>query len=199
MYIGYIYSKFILKIRGKTVFQSSTHVKSKIGSGSWFYRSKIGKYSYTGYDCKIFDTEISSYCSIGNNVSIGIGNHPMHYLSTSPVFYSKKNAFKFAFNTIVQEPEIKTIIEADVWIGAGVYIKAGVNISKGAIIGMGSVLTKDVGPYEVWAGNPAKLIKKRFSDEKISELMKTNWEELTEDQIRDKTSIFHGIVMRQNI
>ena len=61
------------------------------------------------------------------------------------------------------------------WIANGVKIKAGISVSDGAVIGMGAVVTKNIGPYEIWGGNPARLIRKRFSDEMIEELMRIGW------------------------
>ena len=70
------------------------------------------------------------------------------------------------------------------WIGNNALIKAGVKISDGAVIGMGSVVTHDVGPYEIWVGNPAKLIKKRFDEETIEMLMNKQWWNLSDDEIK---------------
>lgn len=175
MRFAYYYSKIITKMKPKTILKSIINKPSYIGSGSWIIRSSIEQNTNIGYDCKIFDTKIGKYCSIGHNVQIGIANHPYHYLSTSPVIYSKKNSLGYGYNEIVNSIVV-TNVSSDVWIGSGAYIKAGVIISKGAIIGMNSVLTKDVGPYEIWAGNPAKLIKKRFSEKIIAELMEIPWE-----------------------
>lgn len=77
----------------------------------------------------------------------------------------------------------RTSIGNDVWIGNRVMIKAGVKIGDGAVIGMGSIVTHDVGAYEIWAGNPARLIRKRFDEETINELMKTKWWEWEDQRI----------------
>ena len=69
----------------------------------------------------------------------------------------------------------RTTIGNDVWIGNRVMIKAGVKIGDGAVVGMGSIVTKDIGPYEIWAGNPARLIRKRFDDETIDAFEKMKW------------------------
>ena len=90
-------------------------------------------------------------------------------------------------------PFAETIIGNDVWVGSHCLIRAGVKISDGAVIGMGSVLTHDVGPYEVWAGNPAKLIKKRFTDEEIEKLVKTEWWQWSEEKIQKYSDKFNNI------
>lgn len=79
----------------------------------------------------------------------------------------------------------KTIIENDVWLGARTMVLAGVTIHTGAVIGAGSVVTKDVGPYEIWAGNPARFIRKRFDDDTIDKLLKTRWWDFSDDILRN--------------
>lgn len=78
----------------------------------------------------------------------------------------------------------RTVIGHDVWIGTKAVIKSGVKIGNGAVIGMGSVITKDVGNYEIWAGNPAKFIRKRFNDTIITELLTLEWWNFDEHKLR---------------
>ena len=102
----------------------------------------------------------------------------MHYVSTSPAFVKGLNGTKFKYASLEGIPTPETVIENDVWLGTGVYIKAGVTIHTGAVIGMNSVVTHDVGPYEVWAENPAKKIKDRFDEETKKLLLESRWWEL---------------------
>ena len=76
-----------------------------------------------------------------------------------------KNFSEFEYDVFTE-----TSIGNDVWIGEGCKIRAGVSIADGAVLGMGSVLTKDIGAYEIWAGNPAKFIRKRLENEEIDEI-----------------------------
>ena len=87
----------------------------------------------------------------------------------------------------------RTLIGNDVWIGNHVMIKAGVRIGNGAVIGMGAVVTKDVGEYEIWAGNPAKFIRKRFSEERIKALCKTEWWNWSDEMIQKYAEEFNDI------
>ncbi|EJT6167524.1 CatB-related O-acetyltransferase [Clostridium perfringens] len=87
----------------------------------------------------------------------------------------------------------KTVIENDVWIGANTLIKSGVKIGNGAIIGMGSVVTKNVPPYEIWAGNPAKCIRKRFDDDIIEKLLLIKWWEYSEEKLTKESENFNNI------
>ena len=108
----------------------------------------------------------------------------MDWVSTSPVFTSHRSILRFNFAKHEFNPYKPVTIGNDVWIGAHCMIKSGVKIADGAVIGMGSVVTKDVGAYEIWAGNPAHLIRKRFDDETISKLLEIQWWNWNDDKIR---------------
>lgn len=175
MKIKYLWAKMIMKARGKAIWSSHIEKTAFINSGSNIVNCNIGSYTYLGYDCWAIETTIGSYCSISNNVRIGGPAHPMQFVSTSPVFHKGHNVLKKNFAQHDFNPYVRTIIGNDVWIGECAMIKAGVKIGNGAIVGMGSVVTKDIGDYEIWAGNPARCIRKRFTDEIISSLNTIQW------------------------
>lgn len=162
--------------------------RAAIAMGVKLYRSTLGKYSYINRNCFITDTSIGKFCSIGENCIIGGAAHPIDWVSSSPVFHGWKNIMKKNFSKHKFEIFSNTNIGNDVWIGTNVIIKAGITISDGAIIGMGSVLTKDVGPYEIWVGNPARCIKKRFDDATIDKLSRLEWWNLSDKEIEDLAS-----------
>ena len=143
----------------------------------------MGKYSYIGNDCFLVEVEIGSFCSIADRCCIGGATHPMERVSTSPVFHEGKNVLRKNYTTLPMIPTKTTVIGNDVWIGIGVTIKSGVTIHDGAVVGAGSVVTHDIPAYEIWAGNPAKCIRKRFSEEIISELQKIKWYDWPNDKI----------------
>lgn len=128
--------------------------------------------------------KIGRYCSVGPGVDIGHGNHPTTFLSSHPFQYGASGfgyweGFK-KFNhgsTVLPKDTVKSapIIGNDVWIGAKVTINRGVTIGDGAVIAAGSVVTKDVPPYAIVGGVPAKVIKMRFPDEIIEELLELKW------------------------
>lgn len=140
----------------------------------------MDKHSFCGYNCDINHTRIGKFCSIANNVVIGGGMHPMNWVSTSPVFYEGRDSVKAKFSIHQRDSIRTTVIGHDVWIGQNVIIKQGVSIGTGSVIGMGSIVTKDVEPYTIVAGNPAKLIKKRFDDNIIKNLLQSKWWDINE-------------------
>ncbi|MDR7073318.1 CatB-related O-acetyltransferase [Fictibacillus barbaricus] len=135
---------------------------------------KIGGYTVINKNAYIESGEIGSYCSIASNTSIGLGEHPMNFISTSPAsFYSLYGIIK-KDKDIVQQKN-PTIIGNDCWIARGAMVLRGVHIGHGAVVAANAVVTKNVPPYAIVCGNPAKIIKYRFDEEVINELLKFNW------------------------
>jgi acetyltransferase-like isoleucine patch superfamily enzyme len=171
-----------------------------IGYFNKIYNSSIDRYTYLGNECIINECDIGRYCSIASNVKIGLGKHPVTYMSTSPLFYAKINPFKtrLVFENKFKECE-KTVIGSDVWIGFGAIIKDGIIIENGAIIGAGAVVTKDVSSYSVVAGVPAKHIKYRFDSDIVKNLLDLRWWEYDLQQIRKVVELFSGDVTIEKI
>jgi acetyltransferase-like isoleucine patch superfamily enzyme len=119
-------------------------------------------------------------------VVIGHGKHPLNFLSTSPYLYFDELEYKDP-NQVTHSEFWKcepVEIGNDVWIGDGVFIKNGIKIGDGAVLGARAVITKDVPPYAIVEGCPAKIIKYRFSEEIINELLKLKWWELDDNIIK---------------
>lgn len=184
MTIKYLYSKFFKKIiRGKSILNSKINSTAKIYSGTSFYNSNIGRYSYVGYDCEVYNCDIGSFCSIANGFIAGGAKHPIDWVSTSPVFYNVNGGTGYHLGNNEIELVKRTIIGHDVWIGSRVIVMQGVKIGNGAIIGAGSVVTKDVPPYAIVAGCPAKVIRYRFDDNIINKLETLKWWNLSDNQL----------------
>ena len=190
MKLAYYWSKAMIRLRGKSVRGSEIDKRSKVNFGSNVVNSTIGRYTYCGYDCWIIEADIGAFCSVSNNVRIGGPAHPLKWVSTSPLFCSGKNLLNKNFAEHEFESFTRTTIGNDVWIGECAMIKAGVKIGNGAVIGMGSVVTKDVGDYEIWAGNPARLIRKRFDDTFILRLLESKWWDKPDEWIGKHASFF---------
>lgn len=184
--LAYLYSKFFKKIlRGKSIVSSNVDKTAKVYSGCSIVKSNIGKYSYIGYDCEIINCEVGAFCSVASNVYIGGAEHPIDWVSTSPVFQNVKHSGPVKRFARLALPKSKTTyVGNDVWIGHGAVIKAGVKIGHGAVVAAGAVVTKDIEPYSVVGGCPAKLIKKRFSADIIQELLETSWWSLGDDVLK---------------
>lgn len=179
----YVVHKFFKKMRASGVRNSTVHKSSKLESGTAFINSNMGRYSFCGYDCEILDADIGPFCSIANGVIIGGGEHPIEWVSTSPVFYDNRDSIKKKFSRHERRQGARTVIEADVWIGRSALIKSGVRIGVGAVIGMGSVVTKDVPPYTIVGGNPARLLRYRFDENVIQKLLNSKWWEWPDSEI----------------
>ncbi|HCN50162.1 MAG TPA: glycosyl transferase family 1 [Chryseobacterium sp.] len=191
--IEYYWSKILKKIRLRALVNVEIHSTSKVCSGSQLVNVKMGKYSDIGYDCIILNTDIGAFCSFGANIIIGGAPHTIDWVSTSPVFNKNKDHLpkKFALHDFSLEGH--TSIGNDVWIANNVLIKTGVTVGDGAVIGMGSVVTKDVGPYEIWAGNPARFIKKRFDDESIKAMLAIKWWKWDDRKIEENGFLFNDV------
>lgn len=184
MKISYLWAKLTKKIRGSAMLQTCFAEDSKAEAGCHLIDVSMGRHSFCGYDCEIYRCKIGSFCSIGNYVRIGGSKHPYEWVSTSPVFYKGRDSVKKKFVEYEREADLETRIGHDVWLGEGCYIKAGVEIGNGAVVGMGCVVTKDVEPYAIVAGNPARFIRYRFEKEICDLLNDTEWWSLPEEDIQ---------------
>jgi acetyltransferase-like isoleucine patch superfamily enzyme len=155
-------------------------------------QTHLGAYSYVQSGSVICNAEIGKFCSIAGGVNIGLGAHPTHMVSTSPVFYDNLQPLPrfLTDRRIFTETLPRTIIGADVWIGQGVMIKAGIQIGVGAVIGAGAIVTKDIAPYVIAAGNPCRQISLRFSEDIVFRLSASKWWTLSDKRLEELAYIF---------
>jgi acetyltransferase-like isoleucine patch superfamily enzyme len=187
-FLEYLLSKLIKKMHLRAILNCKIHKTSNVCAGSHLVNVEMGKYSDIGYDCSITNTIIGSFCSLGSNIKIGGANHTVNWVSTSQVFNNNKDSLNKKFANHSFDPFKPTIIGSDVWISDNVMIKAGITIGDGVVIGMGSVVTKDISSFQIWAGNPAKLIKNRFDEATIKKLSNLKWWEW-DDSIISRNAI----------
>jgi acetyltransferase-like isoleucine patch superfamily enzyme len=175
--------KALKKARLVAVRDSVVDPTSKLESGTMMYHSTMGRHSFCGYDCDISHAEIGSFVSIANGVVIGGGRHPMEWVGMSPVFYEGRDSVKAKFSTHRREAPRRVRVGHDVWIGRSAILLPGVEVADGAVVGAGAVVTKNVAPYAIVAGNPARLIRYRFDDTTIARLRAVRWWDLDEDAL----------------
>ena len=155
----------------------------------------LGDFTYIAGNTSISKTSIGKFCSIGPDCKIGLGKHPTKdFVSTHPIFFStlKQAQITFADKDYFQEFENITIGN-DVWIGSNVIVVDGVNIGNGVIVAAGSVVTKDIPPYAIVGGVPAKMIRYRFEEEEIEKLLEMKWWEEDVDFLKKNFQKFHDV------
>ncbi|HTR29830.1 MAG TPA: hypothetical protein VMH27_11205 [Puia sp.] len=149
-----------------------------LGENTWLVDSSFGDYSYAAGNVQIIYTEVGKYCSIANSVRINPGNHPQWRVTQHHMTYRRKQ-YRLGESDDAEffqwRKEHNCVIGHDVWIGHAAVIMPGVKIGTGAVIGSGAVVTKDVGPYQVAVGVPARVIKQRFPDNVIEKLLDIRW------------------------
>ena len=164
-----------------------------------FHDFSMGAFSYVSGGF-LYHTHIGRYCSLSNQLHIGQGNHPVDWLSTHPFQYQAgifdvRDTFEFkeqydadrrahTKNAVMERPK-PTKIGNDCWIATGVFIKNGVTIGDGAVIGARSIVTKDVPPYAIVVGSPARIIRYRFDELLIERLLRLQWWRFATWQLRD--------------
>ena len=182
-FLGYVqtWSRWHGKLKftySSTIVNNSTFEgANKIGNNCRFMGT-MGFGSYIGKNCQV-EAEIGRFTSIAPNFITNKGIHPIYlpYVSCSPMFYSTKGQCGKTFANKMLFKEEKSLIQIgnDVWIGQNVFATGGIEIGDGAVVLAGAVLTKDVEPYSIVGGVPAKHIKYRFDEDNRKFLLKIKW------------------------
>lgn len=176
---------------GRNVVNSNTNFSGYMGFGS-----------YIGINSSLYG-KVGRYCSIAGNVKTVLGVHPTKdFVSTHPTFFSLKKQNGHTFVTEQKFNEAKyadetnkynVVIGNDVWIGDSALLMSGISIGDGAIIAAGAVVTKDVPPYAIVGGVPARVIRYRFSEEEIKFLLDFKWWNRSEKWLSENADKFENL------
>ena len=183
VFISPVLTRFNYARKSSKWRKQNEHNSTTVSEWCPISKVKVGKHTYGHLNVHWYGTEserldIGNYCSIAGEVHFILGGeHDYNHLSTFP--FSEK-IYHSGFDGICRGP---IVVKDDVWIGFGAVILSGITIGQGCVIAAGSVVTKDVPPYSIWIGN--KVIKKRFDDVIIRELMKIDYSSVEPDQYRN--------------
>lgn len=172
-------------------------VYCEIGPHNVFEHVSFGDFSYTGPMCTIQNAEVGMYANIAAMVRVGPTDHPMQR-PTQHHFSYRRKMYGFADlddqEFFSQRQQRRTEIGCDTWLGHGSIVLAGRKVGHGAVVGAGSVVTKDVAPYEVVAGNPARHIRFRFETSTIASLLAIRWWDWPIESVKAALDDFCGDV-----
>lgn len=194
-YIGSIFSikKIIYKNISVLAYWDKTSAfvpTSQIRRFSKLKDSSIGRYTRINPFCQLSHVNVGNFTAIGESTRIGLGRHPLNYPSTHSIFY-KRNPMNNDWVEQIDLPDLPVSIGNDVWVGIESVILDGVTIGHGAVVAARSVVTKDVPPYAVVGGSPAKLIKYRFDESTIESLLRLEWWNFPDEKIGKSKGFFH--------
>lgn len=185
----------MLKRLGKhcQVYNAELGEYTEIGIYNVLENIKLDDFSYTGRFCTLQNTDVGKFSNIADMVRIGPVNHPIERPSLHHFTYRRA---KYGFAESDDElffqwrMEQKVKIGHDTWIGHGAIIMPGVTIGNGAVVGSGAVVTKDVAPYTIVVGVPAKPIKQRFTDDTVRKLEEIKWWDWSYETIKERLADF---------
>lgn len=187
---GFYFSKLINRIYRPALRNCRLGQDARVGSESNCIGMQLGKHSYLGKACIVHNVTIGSFCSIANYCTIGGGRHELDFVSTSPVFCEGGNTSMKRLGKLTEPEQIPTTIGNDVWIGENCYVKAGVNIGDGAVLGAHAVVTRDVPPYAIVAGCPARVLRYRFDETTVAKLLAIRWWDWDDEKLARNAALF---------
>jgi acetyltransferase-like isoleucine patch superfamily enzyme len=192
------------RVRADSIFEGH----NSVFNGTEVFGSQIGRFTYIANNSQIRKAKIGRFCCIGDNVRTLLGRHPTSkYVSIHNAFYSPEPVVGKTFSKVTHfeehlyiDPDEKYVVEIgnDVWIGNDVRIMDSIKIGHGAVIAAGSIVTKNVAPYAIVGGVPAKVIKWRFEQSDIDFLLKLQWWNWDTAKIEKNSALFLDIAQLKN-
>lgn len=174
--------------RKSSVLESELHDYAHVGDYAFIYESVLGAYTSIGRNSVVRNAILGRFCSVSWGVTIGATPHRYDLPSTHAFHYIKS----FGFVDKDTRISLPTKVGNDVWVGANAVIMPGLIVGDGAVIGAGAVVTKDVPPYVIVAGVPARVIKFRFSDEEIAKLLELEWWHWDNRKLQENINLFRS-------
>lgn len=195
--LGYIIGWFKYILNKKVSYVSLVHRNCRLAPTAVVYPNAringvtLDDYSYIGKGTIIHNTTIGKFCSISDCCVIGLPGHSTKTISTSPIFSGVQNGTKTSWVSVdLPQKKMDVKIGNDVWIGYRAMIPTNVTIGDGAVIAAGAVVVKDVPPYAVVGGVPARVIKYRFSQDVIDKLLEIRFWDRSEVEIKKNLDLF---------
>lgn len=167
----------------------------RLGGPVFVAGSTIGDFTYIELGSRISAADVGKFCSIAPYAMIGLAEHPVgRFVSTHPLFYRRMPRLGYDLVDRDHHTEVsRTRVGNDVWVGAGACVRSGLEIGDGAVVGAGAVVTRDVPPYAVVAGVPARLVRYRFDEETIRFLLEFKWWDRDLDWLREHVADMHDV------
>jgi len=170
---------------GVEVYGSELGENVRVQTRCHLNQVRLGRCSYVARETHLDEVELGSFVSVGPRCLFGLGEHPAHLGSTSPMFYSPRGQCGHTYASAAVFAERRPIrVGHDVWIGAHVFVRDGVTIGDGAIVAAGAVVVKDVAPYAIVGGVAAGLIRPRFAADVVAQLLTLRWWHWSEARLR---------------
>lgn len=169
---------------------------TEIGARTRLTETDLGDYSYIVEDGQVIYTRIGKFCSIASQVRINPGNHPMERASQAHFTYRARSYWPEESNEAAffdRRRSLPVVIGHDVWIGHAAIVLAGRTVGTGAVIGSGAIVTRDVAPYTIVVGNPARVVKRRFPEAVADRLQALSWWDWDHETLRRALPDFRAL------
>ena len=181
---------------GATILRSKLGRYTEVGARTSVADSDMGDYSYIANDSDVINSTLGKFCSIAAHVRINPGNHPMERATQSHFTYRASRYFpgeadEAAFFEWRRSHAVT--IGHDVWIGHGAVILPGRAVGTGAVVAAGAIVTKDVAPYTIVGGNPARPIRERFPKPVADALLELSWWDWRHDRLHEALQDFRAL------